>query len=511
MNSSTVIEKFWREHPQYWLPVSQEQKFKADKEIYETFWDYNYEGETLTGRVIFLDQFQRHFQRVLGPAAITDEAIKASREEAADDVDRNGDELITLDEVGLVFCMMPFKHLGRYEFIFEYIHNIWLPDLETTLRSQPQLAKFYYDTYRKWQTDAVVASQLIGPSGHPVDQYEFAEVADEASSQMPAAGAALVVPPAAFTQIFPNSPCIVSLSGGVDSMLLLTLLKAANVPVYAVHIIYRNRGLSCREYSFVATYCKRLDVPLLAFEIPYLRRDNIDREFYEQMTRELRFAVYRVAGQRFAPGEKASIILGHIKEDVVENVWTNFAKRQHLACLAKMETTEEQLGVTLLRPFLHVEKHQVFEAAAAIGVPYLKNTTPSWSNRGKFREHFHAAIKAQYGTEVDDAVLATAAALKSQAVLIDRLLYNKIYESWDAATRSINIQPALEAELDADGWLKIFEHVCHKRLGASRPSIHAIREFCRRLALPTVKGVPIPLRKGLQVVVCGPILTFYTS
>jgi tRNA(Ile)-lysidine synthase TilS/MesJ len=508
---STIIETFWREHPQYWLPVSQEQKFRADKEIFDTFWDYNYEGETLTGRVIFLDQFQRHFQRVLGPAAITDEAIRASREGAADDIDRNGDELITLDEVGLVFCMMPFKHLGRYEFIFEYIHNIWLPDLEKTLKSCPCLAKFYYDTYRKWQTDEVVAGQLIGPAWyHPIDQYEFAEVADEASPQMPAAGAALVAPPA-LIPTFPKQPCIVSLSGGVDSMVILTLLKAAGVPVYAVHIIYGNRGLSCREYSFVATYCKRLDVPLLAFEIPYLRRKDVGREFYEQITRELRFAVYRVAGQRFAPGEKVPIILGHIKEDVVENVWTNFAKRQHLACLAKMETTEEQLGVTLLRPFLHVEKSYIFEASATIGVPYLKNTTPSWSNRGKFREHFHAAIKAQYGTEVDDAVLATAATIKSQASLIDRLLYNKIYSSWNAAANSINIQPALEAELDADGWLKIFEQVCHKRLGASRPSIHAIREFCRRLALPTVEGVPIPLRKGLQVVVCGPMLTFYTS
>jgi hypothetical protein len=102
--------------------------------------------------------------------------------------------------------------------------------------------------------------------------------------------------------------------------------------------------------------------------------------------------------------------------------------------------------------------------------------------------------------------MQVAGALKAQAALIDRLLYDQIFASWSATARQVDVTPALIAELDADGWLRIFEHVCHKLLGVPRPSIHAIREFLRRM-----KGADqavVPMAKQLQVVYKRPLLTF---
>jgi tRNA(Ile)-lysidine synthase TilS/MesJ len=191
----------------------------------------------------------------------------------------------------------------------------------------------------------------------------------------------------------------------------------------------------------------------------------------------------------------------------VENVWTNFAKGQHLDNLAKMEVQEEQLGVTLLRPFLSISKSLILDVAGLIGIPYLKNTTPSWSNRGKFREHFYAATQEQYGPQVDDAILQTAAMLKAQTAIIEKLLYDRIYRTWNATTSSIQITVDEAQFLDTAGWLKVFEHICHKFLHISRPSIHAVREFQRRLSTP-VNPLKVNMKKDLQVIVDNSTIIF---
>ena len=530
MPSSHIIH-FWESNPAYHIPITQNQKAAADQAIYDEFWGYDYEGETLAGRVIFLDQFQRHFQRVLGPAAITDEQILKSREEAVDDVERNADELICQNEIELIACLMPFKHLGRFSYIFEYLHNTYLPDKgwssdeESLLKHYPKLSRFYADTYKKAFTDATIPKYMIRDPWHPIDQYDAAEIC-ESDARPPADTAELAIqvasdPQAAALAKLLADACagsqpIVSLSGGVDSMVALTLLKAFGAAPVAVHIIYGNRASYSAEYSFISTYCKHIQVPLYAYEIPYIKRDSAPREFYEAATRELRFATYRAVAKELAEtatpaqtpeGVKlsplpAKVILGHIKDDVVENVWTNFAKAQHLDNLAKMEPQEEQLGVTLLRPLLAVSKDIIIDTAASIGIPYLKNTTPAWSNRGKFREHFYEATHEQYGEQVDSAVLSAAATLKAQAAIIDKLLYEPVYASWNSYTKSIIVTKTMRIVLDTTGWCKIFEYVCHKFLGISRPSIHAVREFERRLANKDgAAQIRVNMKKDLQIIV----------
>ncbi len=526
MSRSSLITDFWQANPAYHIPITQKQKNAADEAIYEYFYGYDYENETLAGRVIFLDQFQRHFQRILGAGIITEEDILKAREKAVEDVERNEDELICQNEIELIACLMPFKHLGRYDYIFDYLHTIYLPDMgwsseeASRLKSYPRLSRFYADTYKKAYNDDTIAEHFIRDPYHPVNQYEGSEICE--SDALPAEdptelAAAIDADPQAaalatlLADAVAGSQPIVSLSGGVDSMVALTLLKARSSNPVAVHIIYGNRGVSSAEYSFIATYCKHIKVPLYAFEIPHIRRSEVQREFYEEATRELRFATYRVVGKELAAAVAKplppKVILGHIKDDLVENVWTNFAKGQHLDNLVKMEHQEVQLGVTLLRPMLAVSKTIIEAVAKTIGIPYLKNTTPSWSNRGKFREHFYDATHAQYGKQVDDQVLAVAATLKAQAAIIDKLLFNRIYKTWNADTSSVTVT-ADEAEfLNTEDWLKVFKYICHKFLRISCPSIHAVREFERRLATP-VNPLKINMKKDLQVIVDGSTITF---
>jgi tRNA(Ile)-lysidine synthase TilS/MesJ len=501
------IITFWRANEKYWISISKREE--ADRAIRDMFWDYEWSQENLIGQVIYLDQFSRHFQRA---GLITEQKVKDNRLKAINIIMANLIDLRTMDEIEIVFALMPFKHLEIYNFIFEYLHNVWLNGKK--LVDFSRLQKFYIDTYKKAFTLDRVRSSLI--TSHTLEPYDASLICDYYPDRYSSddwslnglAGEKLL-------DLVPESKVAVSLSGGVDSMVLLTLLKykgadvkgtnvkgtnvkgtnvkGTNVKgtnVKAVHIIYGNRAESEHEYRLLAEFCAKLEVPLIVYRIQWLRRGECDRQFYEDMTRELRFMVYRALG--------CPVVLGHIKDDVIENIWTNIAHCHHLGNLKKMETEEVQLGVRLLRPFLGVEKADIYRVSELIGIPYFKNTTPSWSNRGKFREHFHKATMAQYSEGINKKIIEFSEAVQTQGLLLNKLLYDPIYESFK--DESVNITTAFKARLDANSWVGIFEHICHKFLGCSRPSTKAVKDFCERLYKIGDK-MTVEMGKGLKVII----------
>ena len=61
-------------------------------------------------------------------------------------------------------------------------------------------------------------------------------------------------------------------------------------------------------------------------------------------------------------------------------------------------------------------------------IPYLKNTTPEWSNRGKMRNEFIPAVHRQFGEDSDNKILYMAESLASYKKLLDKKItfYNYI-------------------------------------------------------------------------------------
>jgi hypothetical protein len=193
--------------------------------------------------------------------------------------------------------------------------------------------------------------------------------------------------------------------------------------------------------------------------------------------------------------------MGHIQEDVVENIWTNLAKGNNLDNLAKFNTMSEESGVLICRPWLQIKKSLIYKVAEQLAVPHLKNTTPSWSNRGKFREHFYEATKSQYGEGVDDKLIEVAIRYKKQAELLDKLLFQTIMNSWDEKTRSIDATMAVNVGLDGDGWQRIFTDLAHGHVGVTMPSFSSCNDFAERVRRGLKDGSIINLTKRFSVTI----------
>lgn len=201
---------------------------------------------------------------------------------------------------------------------------------------------------------------------------------------------------------------IVSVSGGVDSMLLLCALWAiAPTRLRAVHINYCNRSLE--EERLVVMFCGALGVPLTVRRITEIQREPCMlaelRDMYESYTRHVRMMTYQMTG--------TCVFLGHNRDDCFENILTNVSAQQKYDNLTGMASITEcrEYGLTFVRPMLHLPKQNIRILANTYRIPHLCDSTPAWSQRGRIRDHVVPALKS-WNPQVIDGLFHVSQSLQ---------------------------------------------------------------------------------------------------
>ena len=215
---------------------------------------------------------------------------------------------------------------------------------------------------------------------------------------------------------------IVSLSGGVDSMLLSYMLndiqyelqykskyKSKECVFYmsCVHISYNNRIETPQERAFVTWWCKEVIMtPLYIRSIDELTRNRCSkmRCLYETITRKIRFDMYRYVAEDtpvMYRGEQMNmklqmcyVAMGHNKDDCFENVFTNLAKQIHFDNIFGMKEYTTESNINLWRPFLKLTKQDIYDCASMKNIPHLYDSTPDWSKRGQMRDTLLPTLKS---------------------------------------------------------------------------------------------------------------------
>ena len=184
---------------------------------------------------------------------------------------------------------------------------------------------------------------------------------------------------------------IVSLSGGVDSISCLysSIQLFGNDTVIAVHINYNNRIETEEEVKFLIWICNKLKVKLYIRTINEIKRqysiDNDMREVYETYTKRVRFNSYRRVNEIENNDNEPIVILGHNKDDCIENILTNIAYKNKYDNLNGIELNMNIDNINFYRPLIETPKKEIYEFANKQQLSYLKNSTPDWCQRGKIR------------------------------------------------------------------------------------------------------------------------------
>lgn len=442
-----AFRREWFSHPEWWFNARPE----TDVYLTETYGDWlkasqgeysmDWTKDTWLAWIVLYDQLPRHMARVSAehiPLIYTSlsKAIGLVRL-----VLQEGFELTDYTGAEFGFLLLPMRHSNDCRLIFQVMKLTWVkmamdadagnhasvkalkPFLVATYQRCPPLP-FDLNEYPDWLQwiPAPQVSQAFPWDTHAPILASSRELLLEGETPMTP-----TVPAWALGWKLPSlasltSPAlIVSLSGGVDSMVLLWILQTyyPSVSLTAVYINYCNR--SDAEEAFVADWCASRGVPLLIRRFREIQRAPAMafelRDLYESYTKRGRFHTYQLAAgvaasqtsqafgaphppsSAFGASQTTTVAFGHNQDDCFENILTNLCQKKKYSNLRGMEPLMETEGVQCWRPMLQVPKQAIYHFAQQHGIPYLHDSTPKWSCRGKIRDtvrptlhRFHPAM-----------------------------------------------------------------------------------------------------------------------
>ena len=302
-------------------------------------------------------------------------------------------QIKNLNPIERCFALMPLRHSANEE------HRIYvIKIIERYLEEEPKNSdylRFYQAALERVRHPRLISEVSSNPFFFPrelVCQTSlFNDIEDDGDDNIYEKFTLKDIPEEfvnGFSKAIPEKTknITISISGGSDSMLCLFLAVKLGYNPIALMIDYGNRQEHAREVIFVSWFCQQLKVPFYVREIKELKRERDEtREFYEKVTRNIRFNSYKFLD--------FPVILGHNLDDCFENCITNILTQRSEENLFGMRPISDQLGVSLRRPIIGISKSKIVEICNKFYIPFLLDSTPKWSRRGKIRDNIVPAFK----------------------------------------------------------------------------------------------------------------------
>jgi len=317
---------------------------------------------------------------------------------------------------------------------------------------------------------------------------------------------------------------IVSLSGGVDSMVIASALaylrdteatrrqiEPENIlHIVAIHIDYANRPESGAEAAYVGRYCEELGAKFICRKIDEVKRGVTQRDDYERIAREIRFDLYRECSAQASNGTSIGIMLGHHRGDLRENVISNSHKGCGPLDLSGMTAVSKNDGVNLFRPLLTLEKTHIYDYSHTFGVPYFKDTTPHWSTRGKLRNRLLPLLEEIYGEGSMDHLSSLAEESDDAKALVQQTVLEPFMKQVKRYPMGIAFDTASWKDNGLFFWKFVLRQVLHSA-GFGMFSDKSVESFLDRVGAEKVREGWLQCRKDYAVFLQqdGRVFVFY--
>ncbi len=446
------IYTFWESNSKLWFNSTPED----DKYIYDNFIEYLlkfYNIDTMnkkdwTSYCILFDQLLKHINRHINnmyfePDDFLDNCVINYNKFKND-----------LTDFEFMFCLMPIRHTHQLNHVKFVLKETWTR-LELNKDNQ-FIKKFLIATYERY-IKCTKEHNLIEYNNNEL-VFECVEILDKASPTIDKVKFEIKESPLSICMedfIRENNlinksiinNIIISISGGVDSMVCSYLLKQIpGLKISCVHIDYYNRPECEKEEKLLIWWCNTiLNIPLYIRRIDEINRPKCMeyelRELYESYTKDVRFSSYINCTNNFMQNESLDyyVVLGHNKDDTIENIFTNTASKSHYENLLGMTPVSYQeykdKDICFLRPLINIPKSEIYKYAIDNNIPFLQDSTPKWSQRGKIRDIVKPALN-EWNPLIFDGLINLSAKMGQMILLLEKLVpdnissirYNNIYE-----------------------------------------------------------------------------------
>ena len=372
----------------------------------------NHTNKVIIACIILLDQITRHYKRVYDDTLDIMEYTKKAVNISNILLYRNDYTRFSIDELSFIY--LPYRHMKDIDKIYEITNNYILLYNQSNNEDKIKCRRYIHATLNNIYKDINMLSmkntiavknwkdinkKILDPKSFKTNYISSLNniIYNNMLEQI--------------ENIKDDSTIIISLSGGVDSMVSMHICKYIKdvnnskkiKNIIAVHINYNNRNTSTDELNFVNYYCNNLGIKLYFRTINEIKRidclHNGLRDLYEEITKNIRYDMYR----QNIKNDRTYVLLGHNKDDCFENILTNISNKSNYDNLSGMQILKEIEEIMMWRPFLNIEKKYIIEYANTNKIPYLYDSTPEWSVRGKIRDKIKPAfLKLKNNEDIEE-------------------------------------------------------------------------------------------------------------
>ena len=164
---------------------------------------------------------------------------------------------------------------------------------------------------------------------------------------------------------------LAGVSGGSDSMLMLTILRELQKPLdfklAAVHVHHGIRGQEAdRDRAFVEQICEEWGIPCHVFHYDVPALSSKWKLGEEETGRLVRREAFEKAAHSYAD-HKVRIALAHNQEDLAETMLHNLCRGTGLRGLCTMRPTAEKI----IRPILCLNRREIADFLEKYQIPYV--------------------------------------------------------------------------------------------------------------------------------------------
>lgn len=275
---------------------------------------------------------------------------------------------------------------------------------------------------------------------------------------------------------------IISLSGGVDSMVLATILKHLGYFVIGAHINYNNRKETVDEEKFLEQWCYINNIYFYKKIITSIKRGVTKRTDYEIESKNMRFDFYK---EVMAKENCNYIMLAHHKDDIVENIFANVCRGRYILNLAVIKEKSIINDVTIMRPLIELYKSSIYAFSKKYQVPYFKDTTPLWSVRGKYRNNIYPMLEDTFSKNIKENLLGLSKQSYDWNDLVSNIIIKPFMEkiNYQASWCVFNVEEYNKYPLCF--WNVVLMNIFYK-YGNNCPSRKGIQTFINNIQIKSV-------------------------
>lgn len=215
--------------------------------------------------------------------------------------------------------------------------------------------------------------------------------------------------PHKITELSPEEPILIALSGGADSSALLHLLcdyaKETGCKISAAHLNHGIRGEQYnneadRDESFCRSLCDSLGVKLFVRRLDIPKMSEKSGRSLETEAREARYSFFEEIMTRESINVLAT---AHNADDNLETQIFNLCRGcgiEGLVGIPEKRTLGNNGDKTVIRPILSAEKKDIFEYCHKKGIKYVQDSTNKVDDctRNAIRLHIIPELEKVFAT-----------------------------------------------------------------------------------------------------------------